>query len=93
MDLQPPQVVHLQVSVSACLVTHQGNYHKQAKLKHLDLVCRAGFRHVEVPWAAFRSGAVEAYSTLEYQKIKGDKTYVEAPGQPLIVELWKPTLP
>ena len=33
------------------------------------------------PWAAFSSGAVEAHPTLEYQNIKGDKTYVEAPGQ------------
>ena len=32
------------------------------------------------PWAAFSSGAVEAHPTLEYQNIKGDKTYVEAPG-------------
>ena len=31
-------------------------------------------------WAAFSSGAVEAHPTLEYQKIKGDKTNVEAPG-------------
>ena len=33
------------------------------------------------PRAAFSSGAVEAHPTLEYQKIKGDKTYVEASGQ------------
>ena len=26
------------------------------------------------PWAAFSSGAVETYPTLQYQKIKGDKT-------------------
>ena len=32
------------------------------------------------PWAAFSSGAVEAYPTLENKKIKCDKTYVEAPG-------------
>ena len=40
------------------------------------------------PWAAFSSGAVEAHPTLEYQKIKGDKVYVEAPGWegPLVVE-------
>ena len=31
-------------------------------------------------WAAFSSGAVEAHPTLEYPKIKGDKTYVEDPG-------------
>ena len=29
--------------------------------------------------AAFSSGAVEAHPTLEYQKIKGDKRYMEAP--------------
>ena len=34
------------------------------------------------PWAAFSSGAVEAHPTLEYQKIKGDKTY----GGALVVE-------
>ena len=34
---------------------------------------------MEAPWAAFSSGTVEAHPTLEYQKIKGDKTYVEAP--------------
>ena len=45
------------------------------------------------PWAAFSSGAVEAHPNLEYQKIKGDKTYVEAPGQPSVVELWRPILP
>ena len=33
------------------------------------------------PWAAFSSGAVEAHPTLDYQKIKGDKTYVEATVQ------------
>ena len=33
----------------------------------------------EGPWAAFSSGAVDAHPTLEYQKIKGDKTYVETP--------------
>ena len=31
------------------------------------------------PCAAFSSGAMEAHPTLEYQKIKGGKTYVEAP--------------
>ena len=36
------------------------------------------------PWAAFSSGAVEAHPTLEYQNIKDDKTYVEAPW------LWRP---
>ena len=36
------------------------------------------------PWAAFSSGAVEAHPTLEYQKIKGYKKYVEAPW------LWRP---
>ena len=45
------------------------------------------------PWAAFSSGAVEAHPTLENQNIKGDKTYVEVPGQPSVVELWRPTLP
>ena len=50
-------------------------------------------------WAAFSSGAVEAHPTLEYKKIKGDKDIfggsliVEAPGQPSVVELWRPTLP
>ena len=34
----------------------------------------------------------------EYQNIKGDRTcggplVVEAPGQPSVVELWRPTLP
>ena len=33
----------------------------------------------ESPCAAFSSGAVEAHPTLEYQTIKGDKTYVETP--------------
>ena len=33
------------------------------------------------PWAAFSSGAVEAHPTLEILNIKGDKTYVEVPGQ------------
>ena len=32
------------------------------------------------PWAAFSSFAMEAYPTLEYQNIKGDKTYVRPPG-------------
>ena len=36
------------------------------------------------PWTAFSSGAVEAHPTLEYHKIKGDKTYVETPW------LWRP---
>ena len=35
-------------------------------------------------WAAFSSGTVEAHPTLEYQKIKGDKTYVAVPW------LWRP---
>ena len=40
----------------------------------------------------------DAHPTLEYQKIKGDKTcggplVVAAPGQPSVVELWRPTLP
>ena len=30
------------------------------------------------PWAAFSGEAVEANHILEYQKIKGDKKYVEA---------------
>ena len=42
---------------------------------------------------SFSSGAVEVHSTLEYQKIKGDKIYVEAPAQPSVVELWRSTLP
>ena len=33
------------------------------------------------PWAAFSSGAVEAHPTLEYPKMKGDMTYIEAPEQ------------
>ena len=37
--------------------------------------------------------AVEAHPILEYQKIKGDKTYVEAPGLLSVVELWRPILP
>ena len=50
------------------------------------------------PWAAFGSGAVEAHPTLEILNIKGDKTcggslVVVAPGQPSVVELWRPTLP
>ena len=36
------------------------------------------------PWAAFSSGAVEAHPTLDYKKIKGDNTYVEA------LWLWRP---
>ena len=36
------------------------------------------------PWVAY-SGAVEAHPTLEYQKIKGDKKYVEHPPT-LVVE-------
>ena len=36
-------------------------------------------------WAAFGNGAVEAQPTLEYQRKKSDKTYVEAPGQHLVV--------
>ena len=51
---------------------------------------RVGFRHGGGgAWAAFRSGAVEAHPTLEYQVTK----HVEAPGQPSVVELWRPTLP
>ena len=41
---------------------------------------RAGFRR-EGPCADFSIGAVEAHPTLEYQKIKHDKKYVEAPAK------------
>ena len=48
---------------------------------------------MEAPGQCSVSGAVEAHPTLEYHKRKGDKTYVEAPGQPSVVELWRPNLP
>ena len=44
---------------------------------------QARFLDMWSPWAAFSRGAVEAHPTLEYQKINGDKKYVEAP---LVVE-------
>ena len=42
------------------------------------------FPGCEGPWAAFSGGAVEAHNIIEYPKIKGDNTYVEAPW------LWRP---
>ena len=39
------------------------------------------------PWESFSSRGVEAQHTLEYQKLKGEKTYVELPGQPSVVEV------
>ena len=58
------------------LLTH--NTRTQAKT-----LCVA-FEYIEntgsdLDMSAFSSGAVEAHPTLEYQKIKGDKKYVDAP--------------